>query len=124
MEVTEEFESSRTAYEAVGQPMGATDEWWRGQDFHLHFDRMKIIQLAAAPLSGASGWGWILRVLGLDDLSENESNRMPFRLAGSGGVEPPPADLESAVLPQHLHPGSTGRSMKEAGVSPTTPITV
>ena len=29
MEVTEEFESSRTAYEAVGQPMGATDEWWK-----------------------------------------------------------------------------------------------
>lgn len=97
MEVTEEFESSRTAYEAVGQPMGATDEWWRG---------------------------WILRVLGLDDLSENESNRIPFRLAGSGGVEPPPADLESAVPPQHLHPGSTGQSMEEAGVSPTTPISV
>ena len=72
MEVTEEFESSRTAYEAVGQPMGATDEWW---------------------------WGWILRVLGLDDLSENESNRIPFRLAGKVGVEPTPADLESAVLP-------------------------
>ena len=42
MEVTEEFESSRTAYETVGQPMGATDEWWRGQDFHLHHDHVKI----------------------------------------------------------------------------------
>ena len=28
MEATDEFESSRTAYESVGQPMGAADEWW------------------------------------------------------------------------------------------------
>ena len=29
MEATDEFESSRTAYESVGQPMGAADEWWK-----------------------------------------------------------------------------------------------
>ena len=28
-EATDEFESSRTAYESVGQPMGAADEWWK-----------------------------------------------------------------------------------------------
>ncbi len=69
LEATDEFESSRTAYESVGQPMGAADEAERGQDFHLHFDRWKITQLPAAPLSRASNGGWILRVLGLDDLS-------------------------------------------------------
>ena len=53
--------------------------------------------LWALPMNG--GEGRILRVLGLDDLSENESNRIPFRLAGKVGVEPTPADLESAVLP-------------------------
>ena len=35
LEATDEFEPSRTAYETVGQPMGAAEEWWRGQDFHL-----------------------------------------------------------------------------------------
>ena len=53
--------------------------------------------LWALPMNG--GEGWILRVLGLDDLSENESNRIPFRLAGKVGVEPTPTDLETAVLP-------------------------
>lgn len=78
--------------------------------------------LWALPMNG--GEGRILRVQGSDDLAENESNRIPLRLAGRGGVEPPPADLESAVLPQHLHPGSTGQNIEEAGISPATPIPV
>ena len=29
LEATDEFEPSRTAYETVGQPMGAAVEWWK-----------------------------------------------------------------------------------------------